>query len=204
MAEKKGRQGYDWGKLKTEYVTSDISLKKLAEKHGIRYPTVCERSSKEGWVAARKAHIQKTCAKACAKIADKQANELAKELRAVNKLWSVITGALEDEQQFNRHIVQTRLKDGDKEVWDAKEKLFDKLDTGAIKDMAQALKLIEGMKRSMENILTMEQKNRIEHDKRKLAIEEERLELEKRKADADEPDREIKVVIGGYEEEWSE
>ena len=90
------------------------------------------------------------------------------------------------------------------EVWDAKEKLFDKLDTGAIKDMAQALKLIEGMKRSMENILTMEQKNRIEHDKRKLAIEEQRLELEKRKADADEPDREIKVVIGGYEEEWSE
>ena len=55
------------------------------------------------------------------------------------------------------------------------------MDTGAIKDAAQTLKLIEGMKRSMENILTMEQKNKIENDNRKLAIEEERLELEKQR-----------------------
>lgn len=88
------------------------------------------------------------------------------------------------------------------EVWDAKEKLFDKLDTGAMKDMAQALKLIEGMKRSMENILTMEQKNKIEHDKRKLAIEEQRLELEKRKADAAEPDKDAQIIITGFDESW--
>ena len=181
MAGKLGRQGYDWGKLKTEYITTDISLKKLAKKHGIRYPTVCERSSKEGWVAARKKHIQKTCAKACAKISAKQANELAKELKAVNKLSAVIAKMLDDDEQFNRHINQTRYKDGDREIWNAEEKVFEKMDTWAIKDAAQTLKLIEGMKRSMENILTMEQKNKIENDNRKLAIEEERLELEKQR-----------------------
>ena len=204
MAGKIGRQGYDWGKLKTEYVTTDISLKKLAKKHEIRYPTVCERSSKEGWVAARKEHIQKTCAKACAKISTRQADELAKELKAVNKLSSVITKMLEDDEQFNRHIIQTRKKTGKEEVWSAEEKVFMKMDTGSIKDVAHTLKLIEGMKRSMENILTMDQKKKIENDNRKLVIEEERFEGEKQKADSMQPDKEIKVVIGGYEEGWSE
>ncbi|MFQ9811228.1 MAG: hypothetical protein ACLRYB_18270 [Segatella copri] len=178
MAGKLGRQGYDWGKLKTRIHNDRYQPEKLAKKHGIRYPTVCERSSKEGWVAARKKHIQKTCAKACAKISAKQANELAKELKAVNKLSAVIAKMLDDDEQFNRHIIQTRYKDGDREIWNAEEKVFEKMDTGAIKDAAQTLKLIEGMKRSMENILTMEQKNKIENDNRKLAIEEERLELE--------------------------
>lgn len=47
-------------------------------------------------------------------------------------------------------------------------------------------------------------KEKLKIDLERLEIEKQRLELEKRKADADEPDREIKVVIGGYEEEWSE
>lgn len=41
-------------------------------------------------------------------------------------------------------------------------------------------------------------------DAERIAIERERLDIEKRKAEAGEPDREIKVVIGGYEESWSE
>ena len=41
-------------------------------------------------------------------------------------------------------------------------------------------------------------------EREKLAMEEERLELEKRKVDSAEPDKEIKVIISGYQEEWSE
>ena len=35
-------------------------------------------------------------------------------------------------------------------------------------------------------------------------MEEERLDLERRKVDSAEPDKEIKVIISGYQEEWSE
>lgn len=47
-------------------------------------------------------------------------------------------------------------------------------------------------------------KEKLALERRKLEIEEERLELERARADASTPDNEIKVVIGGYEESWSE
>lgn len=56
MSEKKknGRQNYDWKKMKLDYVTSNLSLKDIAEKYHVRYRTVSDRSSKYGWVAAKK------------------------------------------------------------------------------------------------------------------------------------------------------
>ena len=47
-------------------------------------------------------------------------------------------------------------------------------------------------------------KEKIAIERQRLAMEEERLDLEKRKIDAAEPDKEITVIIRGYQEEWSE
>lgn len=47
-------------------------------------------------------------------------------------------------------------------------------------------------------------KEKIAIERQRLAMEEERLDLEKRKIDAAEPDKEIRVIIEGYEKEWSE
>ena len=45
-------------------------------------------------------------------------------------------------------------------------------------------------------------KERIAIERQKLDIEEERLELEKRKVAAVEPDKEMTIVIKGFEEGW--
>ena len=53
----------DWQKIKTEYITTDISLRKLAEKYGIRYATVQDRSKKEEWITLRDQHRTSTVSK---------------------------------------------------------------------------------------------------------------------------------------------
>ncbi len=49
MTTQKKKKKYDWIKLKNEYLTTNISLRGLAEKHGIPFSTVNSHSSKESW-----------------------------------------------------------------------------------------------------------------------------------------------------------
>lgn len=46
----------DWKKIKTEYITTDISLRQLAEKYGVSMTTMGRKSSKEKWIQARQQH----------------------------------------------------------------------------------------------------------------------------------------------------
>ena len=195
---------HDWTKLKTEYVTSDISLRKLAEKYGIRRATVEQHSKDEGWVAARKKHVASVGAKASAKIATKQANALAKELAIADKISNVLQKALDDAEQFNRYVVETRTQSGDAMIQETEERVFQKVDMRALKDAASALKMVEEMKRSMANIMKPEQINREKREARKLELEEERLNIQKDQLDLSKPDKDIRVIIEGYEEGWDE
>lgn len=43
----------DWLKIKTEYINGNISYRKLAEKHGIPFPTLRDRAVGEGWKTLR-------------------------------------------------------------------------------------------------------------------------------------------------------
>lgn len=43
----------DWLKIKTEYVTTQISTRDLAKKYGLSHSQIARRSSKEGWAALR-------------------------------------------------------------------------------------------------------------------------------------------------------
>lgn len=195
---------HDWTKLKTEYVTSDISLRKLAEKYGIRQQTVFKKSKEQGWVEARKKHVAKVGAKAVTKIANQQANELAKELAIADKISNVLQKALDDAEQFNRYVVETRTQLGDAMIQETEERVFQKVDMRALKDAASALKMVEEMKRSMANIMKPEQINREKREARKLELEEERLNIQKDQLDLSKPDKDIRVIIEGYEDGWDE
>lgn len=39
----------DWEKIRKEYESSGISLSELADKHGIKYPTIKSRKQRQGW-----------------------------------------------------------------------------------------------------------------------------------------------------------
>lgn len=127
----------------------------------------------------------------------------------MSKISAVLDKALEDALQYQRYIVQRKEKydvpveiDGKLIVerqWNETQ-VMDKIDTKALKETAETLKLVEQMKRSMQGILSLEQQ-------RSLQLQEQRLQLEKRRVDQGETDNDVKVVFESQElidEGWAE
>ena len=50
----------DWSKIKTEYITTDTSYRKLAEKYGINKDTIYAKARKEKWPEMRRQFLDKT------------------------------------------------------------------------------------------------------------------------------------------------
>ena len=201
----------DWLVIKMEYITTDLSLRKLAEKHGVNRTTIGQRCKAEGWVEARRQHKEKILSKTTEKIANKEANKLAKLAAATDKAIDVVVKAFDDEQQFNRYIVETMEEYAEPEtVIDdddvihsvgmrkyAHEKTFAKVDTKALKDLTTVLKDLTGLMRNLYGIPTQ-----AEAESQRIAAE--RLKLEQRKVDsADQTDKSIEVVFTGADvEDW--
>ena len=68
----------DWKTIETEYVTTDISHRQLAEKHGIGRSRLSQYASKEKWSEKRDQHRARTVSKAVNAIGTKQAEMAAK------------------------------------------------------------------------------------------------------------------------------
>ena len=198
------RSKYDWDKLRTEYITSDLSLKDISDKYGVSQRLVNTKSAEQGWVDQRKEYNAKVVEKAVNKVAAKRANQLAKELAIADNISNVLKKALEDAEQFNRYIIDTTTRVDGTEIRTSEEKTFEKVDMRALKDAAAALRLVEEMKRSMAGILRVEEINRNRREEKRLKLEEEKLQLQKEQTEARKPDTDIKVVITGYEEGWDE
>jgi hypothetical protein len=73
----------------------------------------------------------------------------------------------------------------------------DNLKTSDVRNIMESLEIAERVTRNITGAPTLIQAHRIK-------METERLELDKKKADAQETDKDIKVVIKGYEKEWCE
>lgn len=189
MAEKSkkdGGQRYDWNLIMTDYVTdAGSSLRKIAEKYGIRFTTVKEKARADSWFATKQEYQQKIRIKAATKVVTKKANQLAKELESADNISDRILKMLnEDPKQFNRHILQLEtpviLKNGKVGIKkEPIEVIYDKVDSKALKDIAQSLKLIEDMKRSMLDLQRLEQRQKHEIERERLELEKERLALER-------------------------
>ena len=205
-SKKDGGQRYDWNLIKNDYVTDPkSSQKKIAEKYGIRYATVAQKSKADNWLATKKEYQEKVRKKALAKIATKQANELAKELASVDNIADRIQRMLADEDQFNRHIVQeTEVDDRGIPMTKTIERVYSKTDVRAMKDALQSLKMIEEMKRSMLDLQRAEVLHRAQIEKERLALEREKFEWEKQKAEYARPDGTNTIKIEGLEEGWAE
>ena len=178
--KKMGRQNYDWDAIKLEYISNPKSSQKyISKKYGIRERTVSERCRKDGWVEAKKNHLEKVTEKAAEKATVKQADSLARLANVADKLTSVLERAVADEQQFNRHIVMESASDGATSMSTMVEKQFDKIDNRALKDTVQSLKMLEDIQRSLRNIEKAEHMRKEAREDERLRLERERWEAEK-------------------------
>ena len=80
----------DWQAIKTEYITTDTSYRKLAQKYGINVTTIAKTAGSEGWVEQRKQYANETQAKTLEKISQQEANRAAKIHSVADKLLNKI------------------------------------------------------------------------------------------------------------------
>lgn len=202
----------DWLAIKTEYITTDISQRKLARKYGLAVSTVARKSTDEGWVEQRERHKSNVLSKTTEKIANKEANKLARLAAATDKAIDVVVKAFDDPDQFNRYIVESMEEYAEPEtiIGDddlihsvgmrkySHEKTFAKVDTKALKDLTTVLKDLTGLMRNLYGLPTQ-----AEAEAQRIAAERLKLEQQKVASAADDTGR-IEVVFAAGEDEWNE
>ena len=91
----------DWQDIKTEYITTDTSYRKLAQKYGINVTTIAKTASAEGWVEQRKQYAIETQAKTLEKISQQEANRKAKIHSVADKLLLKIEAMVDSDEPMS-------------------------------------------------------------------------------------------------------
>lgn len=91
----------DWASLKTEYITTDISQRDLAEKYGVNFVTVNRHSRAEGWMEAREKYANDVYKRCLQKAENKAVDKYARFLNSVDKLQAKIDQLLELEDALS-------------------------------------------------------------------------------------------------------
>lgn len=85
---------YDWNTIKTEYVTTRISYRDIADKYGVPWRTIAHRGKVEKWPELRERNTDKVVTKMIAKEAKKQIDRYQKVLSVTDKLLEKIEDAI--------------------------------------------------------------------------------------------------------------
>lgn len=160
----------NWEKIKTEYITGDISQRKLAAKYGVSRSTLQKIAADEKWTALRDKHRKETVQKACQKTAEKQAENIKDILLTAAMMATTIDDAMKDPEQFRRYIVTEGLGEGFTET---SEKIFDRVDFRALKDAAAALQTVAKIQKeilAMDRIVDQEKRERLDIDRSKANV----------------------------------
>lgn len=187
MADKKKKP--NWIKIRNEYETIGTSYRKLAEKYSVSFNTLKDRAIRELWSKRKDETHNKIATKTQQKTIEKISDEVSEINASHFKTWQrfhqIIETALESDKITTIEPFSGRVVEVDRESKDIENlaKAFDKLQKG---------------QRLAKNILS---KDVIE----KIAIEREKLAMEKKKVEQEEKqDNEIRIVMEGDMEAWSQ
>lgn len=89
----------DWNKIKTEYITTDTSYRKLAQKYGIDSAVIGRRAKNEEWVKLRQQYIDKTQTKTLNAISNKQVDRAANLISVADTLLAKVKSLLETDAE---------------------------------------------------------------------------------------------------------
>ena len=175
----------DWQAIKTEYITTNTSYRKLAQKHGVGYSVIGERARLEGWVEQREQFRNKTITRAVDKMSSKKADKMARIDDLADKLLEKLEQAITElDMQLFKHTDKTKVIEYNnaqrpdkptKETIHEEEKLLEArsiVDRQGLKQIASALKDIKEVKMLRSELDRQEQEARIAN-LRKQADKEE-------------------------------
>ena len=180
----------DWQAIKTEYITTDTSYRKLAQKYGVRYATLQARAKEEKWTELRDRHRTSTVSKSLTKISNKQAAKLARIEGITDKLLNKLEKAV-DELDLEIIKRKTKVEDGLTETTTETMEAVE----GGIVDRAGLRHLTAALKDLKEIQMLKSELDRQEQEARIAKLQ--------READGEDDDNEIQVVITGKAKEYA-
>ena len=95
----------DWNAIKIEYITTNTSYRRLAEKYGVSATQIYNIGGKEGWVDQRKQYLSKVEAKILNAASSAQAAKIA-SLQTVSDKLLIKIEALVDKEMLTAQNVR--------------------------------------------------------------------------------------------------
>ena len=96
----------DWKKIKAEYITTDTSYRKLAQKYGLAESTIYARGGKEHWVEQKEQHQSKTVAKTLDALSNKEVDRAARLMTVADKLLKKVEQAVDHEEPMSAGAIK--------------------------------------------------------------------------------------------------
>ena len=143
----------DWDKVRADYVSGTKSLRKLSDEYGIPYRRSYEHSRTEGWVEQRKQYREAASAKSVDMAIERRAQALANIMSASDQM----------AERLLEESVPGAIS-GARDLADAAK---------ALKYVADTLAQVYGLQTPAQKHRQRMDEERLELDKRRLAMEEE-------------------------------
>ncbi len=164
----------DWNAIKTEYITTDTSYRKLAQKYGVNATTIAKKAGKEEWVVQRQQQASRTLSKTLTAVSNREVDRATRLQRVADRLL----------------VKVERLMDMD-------DRILETSDGEGVILGAKGMKSIAGVLKDIKEV----QMIRSEAD---LREQEARIAKLRREAEADIPNRDpIRVIIDDGADEYS-
>lgn len=93
----------DWQKIKTEYITTNTSYRKLAKKYGVHYNAIANKAKQEKWVEQRNQFYDSTVTKTIGAISDQQADNAAELVATAGLLLANVKSLIESNSEVLRN-----------------------------------------------------------------------------------------------------
>lgn len=192
----------DWNAIKTEYITTDTSYRKLAIKYNVSYTAIGNKSRQEGWVEQRNQFINKTVSKSINSISNKTADRLTRIFDASDKLLEKLERAVEElDIQLYKQVNKTKVIEYNnldrpdkptKEIIEETETVQEVttiVDRAGLKAVTDALKNLKEVQMLRTELDIQEQEARIANLRRQAEAD-------------DDKDAVVKITIEGGDDEW--
>lgn len=85
----------DWQAIKTEYITTDTSYRKLAKKYGVSHVQIGNVGKQENWVELRRQYLDETLTKTMDTLSDKQVDRATKLISVADLLLDRVKNLVE-------------------------------------------------------------------------------------------------------------
>ena len=142
----------DWQAIKTEYITTDTSYRKLAQKYGVNTTNIAKKASKEKWVEQRNENANKTLSKTLNAIASTQASRAARLQTVADKLLTKLERLVESGEELLT-------------------------DTSTMRDISRILKDLKDIQMIKSDADMREQEARIDKLRKEAMVEKENNEV---------------------------